>query len=251
MQKMHAMMQEKQRHAEEKTRMNAVFGRLDRDGSGTLEFADFQEACKQLGKNLPKEDLLKLFELADKDGSGTLNINECQAIIGMNYRQLIKQLNMSEQQTTTGRRVSVRPTPEQYFGEELRDNAPPGTTDFSIAWSQDHSMQLYESRIASMQRAVAFFVLFHEMGQCVADFWPRVSFGMLGYCIDRTHSIMRIATTASPVSGSEVRRMMSDLAAAKEWDQLHQKMTRIQKDWLTKRGSTRDFGNSLLSRRSS
>ena len=48
-------------------------------------------------------------------------------------------------------------------------------------------------------------VMFHEMGKRVADFWPAVSFGALGYDMSRTHSIMRIATTASPVSGAEVR----------------------------------------------
>lgn len=33
-------------------------------------------------------------------------------------------------------------------------------------------------------------VIFHTMGRRVADFWPAVSFGLLGYRIDRTHSIM-------------------------------------------------------------
>ena len=36
------------------------------------------------------------------------------------------------------------------------------------------------------------------------DWWPMVSFGYLKYDMSRTHSIMRIATTASPVSGAEV-----------------------------------------------
>jgi hypothetical protein len=59
--------------------------------------------------------------------------------------------------------------------------------------------ELYESRFASMQRLVSFYVLFHEMGKTVQDFWPSVSFGLLGYDMSRTQSIMRIATTASPV----------------------------------------------------
>jgi hypothetical protein len=33
-----------------------------------------------------------------------------------------------------------------------------------------------------------------------------VSLGFLNYDMSRTHSIMRIATTASPVSGAEVTR---------------------------------------------
>ena len=49
------------------------------------------------------------------------------------------------------------------------------------------------------------FVMFHQLGKNVQDFWPRWSLGYLGYDMSRTHSIMRIATTASPVSGAEVR----------------------------------------------
>ena len=54
-------------------------------------------------------------------------------------------------------------------------------------------------------------MLFHTMGKVVQDFWPRVSFGIFGYDMSRSHSIMRIATTASPVSGMEVRAMMLEL----------------------------------------
>ena len=55
-------------------------------------------------------------------------------------------------------------------------------------------------------------VLFHQLGDRVAKFWPAVPFGYLGYRMDRTHSIMRIATTASPVSGAEVRDRRSFIA---------------------------------------
>ena len=43
------------------------------------------------------------------------------------------------------------------------------------------------------------FVMFHELGKRVQDFWPTWTLGYLGYDMSRTHSIMRIATTASPV----------------------------------------------------
>jgi hypothetical protein len=73
-------------------------------------------------------------------------------------------------------------------------------------------MELYESRIASMQRFVAMTVMFHEMRRRVHRFFPRVSFDYLGDRIDRTHSsIMRIATTASPVSGSDVRERIDTI----------------------------------------
>jgi hypothetical protein len=72
-------------------------------------------------------------------------------------------------------------------------------------------MELYESRVASLQRFVAMTVMFHQMGKQVQDFFPRISFGYLGYQMDRTHSILRIATTASPVSGDAVRERMETL----------------------------------------
>lgn len=100
---------------------------------------------------------------------------------------------------------------ESYFGARLRESAPEGTSLFSLCESQNLSMALYESRIASMQRFVAMTVMFHEMGRRVQRFFPRVSCGYLGYRMDRTHSIMRIATTASPVSGSDVRERMDTI----------------------------------------
>jgi hypothetical protein len=62
-----------------------------------------------------------------------------------------------------------------------------------------------------MQRFVAMTVMFHQMGMRVQTFFPKISFGLWGYRMDRTHSIMRIATTASPVSGADVRERMEEL----------------------------------------
>jgi hypothetical protein len=49
------------------------------------------------------------------------------------------------------------------------------------------------------------------MGMRVQSFFSTISFGLLGYRMDRTHSIMRIATTASPVSGADVRDRMVEI----------------------------------------
>jgi hypothetical protein len=112
---------------------------------------------------------------------------------------------------------------EAYYGqhleEELQDTALARLCD-----EQKLAMRLYESRIGSLQRCVAFFVLFHAMAKRVADFWPSVSLGYLKYEIDRTHSIMRIATTASPVSGAEVRDRTMELAKIKRLKNSKHKM---------------------------
>ena len=53
--------------------------------------------------------------------------------------------------------------------------------------------------LAVRSLALKFFnsVFLHKS---VADFWPTVSCGILSYDMSRTQSIMRVATTASPVS---------------------------------------------------
>ena len=87
-----------------------------------------------------------------------------------------------------------------------------GLTNQQIMERQHFIQSMYETRIASLHRFVAFLVMFHALGKRVADFWRVVSFGLLAYDTSRTHSIMRIATTASPVSGMEVREKTLELA---------------------------------------
>ena len=91
---------------------------------------------------------------------------------------------------------------------KLNEGKSGSDVDFDLTKSQNLAMELYETRIASAQRFVAMCVMFHEMGSRVEKFFEWISFELLGYRIDRTHSIMRIATTASPVSGAEVRLIL-------------------------------------------
>lgn len=108
--------------------------------------------------------------------------------------------------------TQVQASKETYFGEELRKHSlNPGVGSLAMSQSQHFSMELYESRIASMQRFVAMTVMFHQMGMRVQTFFSKISFGYWGYRMDRTHSIMRIASTASPVSGADVRERIEEL----------------------------------------
>ena len=69
-------------------------------------------------------------------------------------------------------------------------------------------------RCAALERYVAFTVLFYHLGKAVQDFWRLpLWLGQLSYDMSRTHSIMRVATTASPVSGMEVRDKMLEMQA--------------------------------------
>lgn len=114
--------------------------------------------------------------------------------------------------------IRIEPSKEKYFGETIRKNNAGKSgrdLDFRAARSQHFVQELYETRIASMQRFVAITVMSHQMGKRVEMFFRRISFGWLGYRMDRTHSIMRIATTASPVSGADVKEQMRHMQLLK------------------------------------
>jgi len=136
--------------------------------------------------------------------------------------------------------VQVMPSEERYFGEELRKSAPKGVGAFTMSKSQHLAMELYESRVASMQRFVAMTVMVHQMGMRVESFFPRISFGLLGYRMDRTHSIMRIATTASPVSGADVRDRMLELHLRFKIQKAVTLVARQYKEWKRVRAASPD-----------
>ena len=78
---------------------------------------------------------------------------------------------------------------------------------------RQHLVQaLYETRCAPLQRCVGFMVLFHAMANR-SPTWRVASAGVLGYDLSRTQSILRVATTACPTGGSEVRERMVALEA--------------------------------------
>jgi hypothetical protein len=107
--------------------------------------------------------------------------------------------------------VQIPASDERYFGESLRQVSSTLKDAYALSRSQQFCQMLYESRIASMQRFVAMCVLFHEVGSRVEGFFRSLSFGVLGYQMDQTHSILRVTTTASPVSGADVRERMEML----------------------------------------
>ena len=61
--------------------------------------------------------------------------------------------------------------------------------------------------------------------------------------MDRTHSIMRIATTASPVSGADVREKTDELRLMIEIDRAARLISRTWKTWkMRKQNSGLDRG---------
>jgi hypothetical protein len=198
-------------------RPRKLFEAFALDDDGFLGEEEFIHGSPRLQAGLTDDELRTLFKIADIDDSGTLD-----------YKEFLKMLRSSDWgagiKLPASHRddrglIQIEPSREKYFGQLLRrHNAGKSgkTLDFTVARSQDQAMQLYETRIASMQRFVSMAVMFHQMGKRVENFFENISFGLLGYRMDRTHSIMRIATTASPVSGADVRQRMLQLQLLKK-----------------------------------
>ncbi len=55
-------------------------------------------------------------------------------------------------------------------------------------------------RYASLERYIAFLVIFHQMAASVAAFTP------LAFDIYRSQSQLRVATTAAPISAAELEK---------------------------------------------
>ncbi|CAK9023116.1 unnamed protein product [Durusdinium trenchii] len=198
--------------------VETMLASLQKDSDGQVSFKDFERGFKEFmpTHHLDRKDLKAVFDRFDQNYNGALSPSECKAILQldsvslMSYAQLARNTSPSSMD-----HFNIQESTERIFGARLINSDMSAKDQFKMTESQRLSMMLYESRIASLQRAVAFFVMFHQMGKTIAEFWPWVSFGILRYRMDRTHSIMRIATTASPVSGANVREKMVDLETKK------------------------------------
>lgn len=66
---------------------------------------------------------------------------------------------------------------------------------------------LLESRFLSLERLISFFVLFHALAARVAGAWP------LNFDVSRSQSGLRIATTAAPITASDIERTLAEMQA--------------------------------------
>jgi hypothetical protein len=146
-----------------------------------------------------------IFNGADVDRSGHLNYDQFLNLL--RFSNLEQQMRVPSSNRNKKGVIQIEASQGKYFGETLRkynSGKSHRDLDFMLAQSQHFAQELYETRIASLQRFVAMTVMFHQMGKCVQEFFPKIPFGLWGYRMDCTHSIMRIATTASSISGADV-----------------------------------------------
>ena len=178
-----------------------MFKTFDKDLDGFLSESEFVNGIKILDSSLTEIEIKNMFGEADVTHSGTLDYTEFISFLRrMGYDRQVK--------IPSGNRdnrglIKIKASRERYFGETLRKyNAGKQNVkdmDFVLAESQHLVQELYEARIASMQRFVAMCVLFYHISRRVERFFSKISCGYWSYRMDRTHSILRVATTASPI----------------------------------------------------
>jgi len=188
----------------------SLFEMLDLNKDTFLYLTEFVDGLSEI-TDKSEADLEELFHQFDIHNEGAISYDRFYDLMSMNSIQIEESLERPIRDEKG--LIQVQANNENFFGESLVDRArgkakrkngdvllPMGATK-----SQNFAMHLYESRIGSLQRFVSMTVMFHQMGWRVQNFFSKWSFGLIGYRMDRTHSIMRIATTASPVSGADVR----------------------------------------------
>ncbi|CAE7837945.1 unnamed protein product [Symbiodinium sp. CCMP2592] len=196
-----------------------------------ITFEQFEKGYRLLHEDkLSKDQLQRAFNHFGAEEGGIYPV-DCKALLRMPF---VEMLSLAQAMQGQARPSQIRESSEEVFGEALLQLADP-SDHVQIVQSQFLSMQLYESRIATLQRAVSFFVMFHEMAGTIAEFWPLVSLGFLRYHMHRTQSIMRIATTASPISGADVRQQMLELRSAKEFNHLVGNVNKMVSRWRARK----------------
>ena len=158
---MNKVINEMIREARSLDQVRIILDQVDSDGNGTLDLEEFKTAYKQLHSNVTDAQLEAMFEEADLDKSGTLDFDEFSVIASIPQVEVLGKLGVKNRDERG--LLEVEQSLETYFGEDLRKFAPKGVGAFLMSQSQTLSMELYESRIASMQRFVAMTVMFHQV----------------------------------------------------------------------------------------
>ena len=194
-----------------------LFQNLDVDRDGFLNREEFIGGLLKLKPEIGREEAEIMFREADVNQNLSLSLNEFTLFLDQSGFE--SSLKVPKSHRDRRGIIQIEASGEKYFGEDMRKlNAASklNDMDFVLARGQHLSQELYESRIASLQRFVSMTVLFHQMGKRVENFFARISLGFWSYRMDRTHSIMRIATTASPISGADVRNRIEHLRLLKK-----------------------------------
>ncbi len=146
-------------------------------------------------------------EEMDADGDGVNDLFDHATVDGLGVKAPAQVPDEGKGAAGAPAAPSLTPLPENFLGAWMgKDERYCGLPTHELVKRQKMLQTLYETRCAALERFVGFAVIFYTLAKGVQDFWRWPLFlGQLKYDMSRTHSIMRVATTASPVSGMEAR----------------------------------------------
>ena len=206
-------------HRRQDDRLHRLFACFDKDDDGLLNEHEFIDGLQMMNDDLTEAECRVLFRQSDFDGSGRISFRSFEAFFQRNGLG-VSTLKIPPSHRDERGIIQIHANNEKYFGEIVRKfNSGKRLTEeveFELVCSQHLAQELYETRIASLQRFVSLCVMFHRMGHRVERFFATISLGLWSYRIDRTHSIMKVATTASPISGASVREGMEHMRLLKK-----------------------------------
>jgi len=127
-----------------------VFNELDVNNDGVVSLEEFIAAYQTIDAELSEEHLTHMFEEADINDKGELSFDDFLKIARM--PSLLAGLGTKNRDSRG--LVQVQASKVKYFGEEIRKHASPGVDSMAMSQSQNFSMELYESRVASQQRKI-------------------------------------------------------------------------------------------------
>merc|ERR1712179_654865 len=64
-----------------KEEIDRVFKLFDKDRNGTLEADNLSRVCKELGEDMPEEDVREVIQRMDLDGDGAVGLDDFYAVI--------------------------------------------------------------------------------------------------------------------------------------------------------------------------
>ena len=206
-------------HRRQDDRLHRLFACFDKDDDGMLNEPEFIDGLRMMNADLTEAECRVLFHQSDLDGSGRISFRSFEAFFrgnGLGVSSLKVPPSLRDERGI----IQIHANKEKYFGEIVRKfnsgKKLNEEVEFELVCSQHLAQELYETRIASLQRFVSLCVMFHRMGHRVERFFATISLGLWSYRIDRTHSIMKVATTASPISGASVREGMEHMRLLKK-----------------------------------
>ena len=145
------------RNRKHNDRLHQLFSKMDKDGDGVLNEKEFMEGLQSIQEEMTETEARVLFRQADSDATGRVSYQEFERFLQDNGMD-VSILKMPPSHRDERGIIQIEATTEKYFGETVRKfNAGKRDSqevDFALARHQHIAQELYETRIASMQRFV-------------------------------------------------------------------------------------------------